>query len=76
MRRFHYTDLDPATGKQVYADFAIPSGINLYVDNGSKPVYRVRPRFNSEYVWNLNELIRIGADKPDFHTKESWFSQK
>ena len=76
MRRFHYTDPDPATGKQVYADFAIPTGINLYVDNGGKPVYRVRPRFNSEYVWNLNELIRIGADKADFHTKESWFSQK
>ncbi len=76
MRRYHYTDLDPATGKQVYSDFAIPTGINLYVDNGGKPVYRVRPRFNSEYVWNLNELIRIGADKADFHTKESWFSQK
>ena len=76
MRRYHYIDPDPATGKQVYADFAIPTGINLYVDNGGKPVYRVRPRFNSEYVWNLNELIRIGADKPDFHTKESWFSQK
>ncbi len=76
MRRFHYIDLDPATGKQVYADFAIPNSINLYVDNGGKPVYRVRPRFNSEYVWNLTELIRIGADKADFHTKESWFSQK
>ena len=76
MRRFHYIDPDPATGKQVYADFAIPSGINLYVNNGGNPVYRIRPRFNSEYVWNINELIRIGADKVDFHTKESWFSQK
>ncbi len=76
MRRFHYTDIDPATTKQVYADFAIPTGINLYVNNGGKPVYRVRPRFNSEYVWNLNELIRIGADKIDYHTKEGWFSSK
>lgn len=76
MRRFHYIDIDPATSKQVYADFTLPSGVNLYVDNGGKPVYRVRPRYNSEYVWNLNELIRIGADKLDYHTKECWFSQK
>ncbi len=76
MRRYHYTDLDPLTTKQVYADFTPPSGINLYVDNGSKFVYRIRPRFNSEYVWNLNELIRIGADKIDYHTKEGWFSSK
>ncbi len=76
MRRFHYTDIDPLTTKQVYADFAIPTGINLYVNNNGKPVYRMRPRFNSEYVWNLNELIRIGADQPDYHTKECWFSLK
>ncbi len=76
MRRFHYTDVDPVTTKPVYADFAVPTGINLYVNNGGRPVYRVRPRFNSEYVWNLNELIRIGADKNDYHTKEGWFSSK
>jgi hypothetical protein len=76
MRRFHYTDKDPVTGSQVYADFAIPTGSNLFVDNGGFPVYRVRPRFNSEYVWNLKELIRIGADKANYHTKEGWFSQK
>lgn len=76
MRRFHYTDIDPVTTKQVYADFAIPTGINLYVNNNGRPVYRVRPRLNSEYVWNLNELIRIGADQNDYHTKEGWFSSK
>ena len=76
MRRYHYTDTDPKTSKQVYADFAIPTGINLYVNNNNRPVYRVRPRFNSEYVWNLNELIRIGADQLDFHTKETWATQK
>lgn len=76
MRRFHYIDNDPETGKQVYADFTPPTGVNLFVDNGGKMVNRVRPRYNSEYVWNFNELIRIGADKPDYHTKECWFSQK
>lgn len=75
MRRFHYTDLDPNTGQQVYRDFAPPSGSDLYANNGGKLIYRTRPRFNSEYVWNLNELTRIGATALNYHTKECWFSQ-
>ncbi|MGQ0738473.1 MAG: SusD/RagB family nutrient-binding outer membrane lipoprotein [Bacteroidota bacterium] len=75
MRRYHYTDLDPITGQQVYRDFAPPSGSDLYPNNGGKLIYRLRPRFNSEYVWNLNELNRIGASALDYHTKEQWFSK-
>lgn len=77
MRRFHYTDPDAATGQQVYRDFVVPSGSDMAPENGGKKVYRVRPRYNSEYVWNMNELIRIGADPAhtDYHTKECWFSQ-
>lgn len=75
MRRFHYTDIDPNTGQQVYRDFVPPSGSDLFVNNNGKLVYRVRPRFNSEYVWNLNELNRIGASALDYHTKEAWFSK-
>jgi hypothetical protein len=70
MRRFHYTDLDPATGKQVYPGFTIPT--NLYPDNASKPVYRIRPRYNSEYVWNITSLTSIGAMAADYHTKPTW----
>jgi hypothetical protein len=76
MRRYHYIDLDKTTGKQVYTDFIAPSGTGLFEDNGGKLVYRMRPRFNSEYVWNINELGRIGATQLDYHTKEQWFSQK
>ncbi len=75
LRRYHYIDIDGA-GFQVFRDFAIPTGTSLYIDNGGKPIYRVRPRFNSEYVWNLEELRRIGADANDYHTKECWFSLK
>lgn len=76
MRRYHYIDVDKTTGKQVYTDFVVPSPTDLFPDNGGKLVYRVRPRFNSEYVWNINELGRIGATQLDYHTKEQWFSQK
>lgn len=70
MRRYHYTDIDPASGKQVFIGFVLPT--NLYPDNGGKILYRVRPRFNSEYVWNLEALKVIGADQLDYHTKPTW----
>jgi hypothetical protein len=66
LRRFHYTDPDPATNEQVFKNFTLPA--SYFPDNNGKPAYRVRPRFNSEYVWNLDELKLIGGDKPDYHT--------
>jgi len=75
MRRYHYTDKD-ATGVQVYTGFTLPAAADIFQDNGGKMAYRMRPRFNSEYVWNINELTRIGATTIDYHTKEMWFSTK
>ena len=74
LRRYHYKDLDPATGKQVYFSFTEPQGTDLWPDNGGKLSYRVRPRYNSEYVWNIAELAKFGGDRLDYHTKEMWFS--
>ena len=77
MRRYHYldTEIDPVTSlpTQVYLGFALPS--TLAAENLGKPVYRVRPRYNSEYVWNRDELLRIGALNVDYHTYEPWFIQ-
>lgn len=72
MRRFHYTDVDPSTGQQVYPNFAPPK--NLWPDNGGKLVYRMRPRYNSEYVWNIPALQAIGGTALDYHTKEEWIT--
>ena len=72
MRRYHWLDLDPVTGLQVYKNFSLPV---VAAENFGKPVYRVRPRFNSEYVWNREELLRIGALNGDYHTYETWFSK-
>ena len=74
LRRYHYKDFDPATGKQVYFAFTEPQGTDLWPDNGGKLSYRVRPRFNSEYVWNIAELSKFGGNLVDYHTKEMWFS--
>lgn len=62
MRRHHYSST-------VYTGFALPPSLA----NGA-PAYRVRPRYNSEYVWNVKALESIGALAADYHTKELWFT--
>jgi len=74
LRKFHYTDIDEATSHQVYAGFTPPTGSNLISTNNGKWVYRCRPRFNSEYLYDIPELTRIGALNPDYVTYECWFS--
>lgn len=76
LRKYHYVDKDPKTGAEVFSNFAPPDEADLYDDNNGKLVYRVRPRYNSEYVWNFQAIQKIGADKPDYHTEEMWFSKK
>ncbi len=72
MRRYHYTDIDPASGKQVYPGFVPPT--SLYPDNGGKIAQRIRPRYNSEYVWNRPGLDAIGGLALDYHTKPLWIT--
>ena len=65
LRRYAYN-------KDIYKGFTLPTVLSI--DNGGKVVQRARPRFNSEYVWNAESLKTIGADQPDYHTKEMWFA--
>ena len=79
LRRYHYTDLEANTTRQVYTDFAPPAANDLYQDNRQKLVYRARPRYNSEYLYNQDALRSVGAmigasQVLDYHTKEMWFS--
>ena len=73
MRRYNYTGVDPVTGQQIYPGFTPPT--SLYPDNGGKIVQRIRPRYNSEYVWNRAGLEAIGALALDYHTKPLWITQ-
>jgi len=73
MRRYHYTDIDPVSGTEVFRGFTPPT--NLYGDNGGKLVQRIRPRYNSEYVWNRAGLDVIGGLALDYHTKPLWIIQ-
>ncbi len=77
MRRYHYIDIDPDTGAQVYAGFTPPSTTDLHSTNLGKLVYRCRPRYNSEYLYNIPSLTSIGAypTNNNYHTLECWFSK-
>jgi hypothetical protein len=73
LRRYHYTDVDPVSGRQVFPGFTPPAA--LFVDNSNKVVQRMRPRFNSEYVWNRAGLDAIGGLAVDYQTKPMWITQ-
>lgn len=73
MRRYHYTDIDPASGRQVFPGFTPPT--NLYPHNQGELVYRLRPRYNSEYVWNRAALEPLGGLEDNYHTKPLWIVQ-
>ena len=73
MRRYHYTDIDPASGIQVFPGFTPPT--NLYPHNEGQLVYRIRPRYNSEYVWNQAGLEPLGGLLDSYHTKQPWIIQ-
>lgn len=66
LRRYHYSS-------EVFVGFSLPN--TFYPLNNGKPAYRFRPRYNSEYVWNIEALRTIGGLEDDYHTKEMWFTQ-
>lgn len=68
LRRYDYSS-------SVFTGFTLPDASILFTDNGGKYAYRVRPRYNSEYIWNIDALTAIGGFDRDFHTKKMWFHQ-
>ena len=75
LRRYHYTDVDPVDSVEVFRGYAPPT--NLYPDNGGLVVQRIRPRYNSEYVWNRTGLAAIPGNglASNYHTVEMWITQ-
>ena len=82
-RRYHYkTDLDPQTALPVYNSLI---NFTIFADNQNRNVNRLRPRFNSEYVWNIDAINNMIAfsntyntfpiSEINFHTAECWFSR-
>ena len=69
MRRYAYDEIN------TYPSYKRLDIISLYPDNGGKLAERVRPRYNSEYLWNIDALTKIGGFNPDYHTYKVWFTK-
>lgn len=78
-RTFHKVDTDPG---RVYKGFYLPSADvtnrrSAFVStNLGSPSYRIRPRYNSEYVWNqtaLASLQPISGLDVNYNTSMLWF---
>ncbi|MBC7850129.1 MAG: SusD/RagB family nutrient-binding outer membrane lipoprotein [Chitinophagaceae bacterium] len=68
MRRYNYDEVN------IYPTYNRLPITLLYPDNGGKLAERIRPRYNSEYLWNIEALTAVGGFAPDYHTKKVWFS--
>jgi hypothetical protein len=77
LRKYRYSET-------VYTDWNIVEGQTAIITNsfninnttpkgGKDYAYRIRPRYNSEYVWNLETLKKYQGDKLYYHTKPIWF---
>lgn len=73
LRKYNYMVGDVAGNKPYDQVYVFPT--SFFADNGGKPAQRYRPRYNSEYIWNIEALRKIGADKVDYHTVKMWFTE-
>jgi hypothetical protein len=51
--------------------------VTYNVKNQGSPAYRIRPRYNSEYMWNLKSLETlkpIPGTADNYHTSIPWFA--
>lgn len=74
LRRYHYYDLDPATGLPVFRGL-VPITTFSALNGGPNLAYRFWPTNFSEFDWNREALRKIGALNQNYHTYEMWFSQ-
>ncbi|MDR0420973.1 MAG: SusD/RagB family nutrient-binding outer membrane lipoprotein [Prevotellaceae bacterium] len=74
---------DNPNNEKVYKGFYLmPANVEgrksaYNIDNDGAPCYRIRPRYNSEYMWNLPSLKKlqpIPGDALNYHCSIPWFA--
>jgi len=77
---YHKADSDPA---RIYKGFNLGAAnvenrrTKFATDNLGSPCYRLRPRYNSEYMWNLpslKKLLPIAGDATNYQCSMPWFT--
>ncbi|PST83980.1 SusD/RagB family nutrient-binding outer membrane lipoprotein [Pedobacter yulinensis] len=67
LRKHHYSP-------DVFRQFKQLESSEFFPSTPGKYAYRIRPRYNSEYIFNIAEIRKWGADKNEYTTLETWFS--
>ena len=79
-KAFHKAESDD---NRIYKGFYLPAAANVEFRNGTfntyndGPMYRIRPRYNSEYMWNvdkLKEIKPISGMADHYHCSIPWFA--
>ena len=78
------TEKEDTRSDKVYKGFYLGAARNIEFRNTlfnsyneGSPMYRIRPRYNSEYVWNLaklDELKPIKGTAENYHCSIPWFA--
>ena len=77
---YHKADSNP---DRVYKGFFLPAAdvidrrTKFATTNLGSPCYRLRPRYNSEYMWNLpslKKLLPIAGDAENYQCSMPWFT--
>ena len=77
---YHKADSDPA---RIYKGFYLSAAnvenrrSKFATANLGSPCYRLRPRYNSEYMWNLpslKKLLPIAGDADNYQCSMPWFT--
>ena len=75
---FQKRDSDPnKVFKGYYLSPAEARGTAYNTNNGGSPCYRIRPRYNSEYVWNEHKLAvlkPIAGTAANYQCSMPWFA--
>ncbi len=75
---YHKSDNDPTrVFKGYYLAASLVRDGSFNEDNNGSPCYRIRPRFNSEYMWNepsLKKLKPISGTAKNYHCSVPWFA--
>jgi hypothetical protein len=76
MRKYDFADAVYPNATMANPNFySILPLISLFPDNAGKQAHRIRPRYDSEYLWNIPALTSVGGFAIDYHTKKTWFAQ-
>jgi len=74
-RNDYYDTQDPSFANFLTVYKGFTPNITWDQRNNFKMAQKVRPHYTSEFTYNLDELVRLGITKNDWHVTKMWFTE-